>query len=60
MYGEKKRRRKGSIKNAKFRREAVPGLGAPHGEGADLLTGCTSKRQKKGNTRELVNENDAI
>jgi len=35
------------MKNTKFRREAVPGRGAHHGECADLLSGGMGKIDKK-------------
>ena len=47
VLDENKRRWRGSIKNAKFRRKAVPGWRAPHEESADLLSGGTCKREKK-------------
>jgi len=42
-----KRRWQGSIKKTKFRREAVPGRGAQHGECAVLLSGGTGNRDKE-------------
>ena len=55
---EKKRRLSGSVKNAKFRREAVPGWGKHHGEGVDLLSGGMGKRDKKDIRRlYTVNQN---